>query len=128
MGKNYYPEMIKSLDAGVSHSDIMKWLCAHRPHSIVEAVNALKTKPLPVRDTCDDPEWVQECRDLVRNEKNLSAAKLIIENSGISVKEGIEVAKRLLKNINHDLTSEPWWGSRRPVKKLVKEKETWDNI
>jgi hypothetical protein len=124
VSKNYYPEMVKCMNSGVSQGEIIRWMCAYRPHSIIQAVKAIQSAQEEVKTTVDtrpcDPEWLVECRSLVRNAKHLSAAKLIIENCGLSVRDGVAVAKRLIENVDLDVTKEPWWGTRRPIKPVKK--------
>ena len=54
MSKNYYPEMMDEIaKKDVSQQEILDWFYRHKPHSVIEAVQAVRKAKKPSKAEID---------------------------------------------------------------------------
>ena len=122
MSKNYYPEMMDEIaKKDVSQQEILDWFYRHKPHSVIEAVQAVRkakqpskaeidgfmaryspdvpvkaepAKPMPINMS---QELANECRQLIKNHQygRVSAIKLCMEKTGFGMGPATEIIDNL---------------------------------
>ena len=54
MSKNYYPQMMDEISRkDVSQQEILDWFYRHKPHSVIEAVQAVRNAKKPSKAEID---------------------------------------------------------------------------
>jgi len=96
LSKNYYPEMMDIIKADwpVNKVAVFDWMCKHRPHSIIEAIKATSDTVSP---KFNEPDYVEECRVLIRGGKVIAAIKHWREKAGDSLVQ----AKNAIENLRN---------------------------
>ena len=109
MSKNYYPEMMDEIaKKDVSQQEILDWFYRHKPHSVIEAVQAVRKAKKPSKAEIDrfmdrySPELpvkvesdADECRRIREKNGRIYAVKYWREKTGCGLKDAIAVVDAL---------------------------------
>ena len=111
MSKNYYPQMMDEIARkDVSQQEILDYFYRHKPHSVIEAVQAVrKAKLHPSKAEIDrfmaqyspeapvkaEPDYADECRRIREKNGRVYAIKFWREKTGCGLSNAIAVVDAL---------------------------------
>jgi hypothetical protein len=95
MSKNYYPEMLELINSNwpVDKPRLYRWMCKHRPKSVIDAINAINDEDNPVNET---PHY-KKCRELYNQGKRIDAIKHWKESTGCSLMRAKDMVTSLFE-------------------------------
>ena len=111
MSKNYYPQMMDEIARkDVSQQEILDYFYRHKPHSVIEAVQAVrKAKLHPSKAEIDrfiarynpeipvkpEPDLADECRRIREKDGRVYAVKFWREKTGCLLRDAIAAVDAL---------------------------------
>ena len=110
MSKNYYPEMMDEIaKKDVSQQEILDWFYRHKPHSVIEAVQAVRKAKKPSKAEIDrfmdryspeipvkvEPKFADECRRIKEKDGRVYAVKFWREKTGCLLRDAIAAVDAL---------------------------------